>query len=409
MVQNALIPAEEALSIVLESATALPAVDTPLTQCADRVLGEDIEALRTQPPFNASAMDGYAVRQNDINELPATLKVVGTSRAGMPFNGQAQPGEAVRIFTGAVVPDGLDSIVIQENTKRINDDEVSVIERVQKGKFIRPAGLDFTLGDTLLIAGETVSPASIALAASMNHSTLPVIAKPRVALIATGDELVLPGDTLSEGQVIASNTFGLVAAIEKRQAEVIDLGIIPDNADELSSGFENAMNQGADIIVTTGGASVGDHDLILPVAQSLGFEILITKIAMRPGKPFIFGKLKRNDKTVYLTGLAGNPVSSLVAFSVFVAPLIDVLSGQPHRTENRQTAQLGRDLPANDERAEYMRGSLSQTQTGDLIATPFEKQDSSILTNLVKANCLIYRPVQAPAAQAGEKCEIIPL
>ena len=342
-------------------------------------------------------MDGYAVRQDDICALPATLKVIGQSRAGEPFNGKVGKGEAVRIFTGAVVPSGADSIVIQENTTS-HEGSVTVNEGVAAGKFIRKAGMDFNEGEVLLYAGDAVTSNRLALAASMNHAKVPVFRKPVIALISTGDELVMPGSATGAGQIIASNTFGLGASISNTGGRLLDMGIVEDTRLALKEAFQSAINEGADVIVTSGGASVGDHDLILPVAKDLGFEIEITKIAMRPGKPFIFGKLATGDRAVILTGLAGNPVSSLVAFTVFVKPLIQTLAGKKPEAVAMQNAVLGKDLPENDERAEYMRAVLSRGKNGELVATPFDRQDSSMLANMVRADCLVYRPVRAPAA-----------
>ncbi|MEM9277006.1 MAG: gephyrin-like molybdotransferase Glp [Pseudomonadota bacterium] len=403
---NRLIPAEEALNIVLAGIRPPGIEHVPLGDAHERILGSDLASLRTQPPFDASAMDGYAVRQEDIQSLPASLKLIGQSRAGEPFDGSVGKGEAVRIFTGAVVPEGADSIVIQENTTA--DSELTTVNSgVEAGKFIRKAGLDFKQGEVLLQEGNALTSSRLALAASMNHATLPVFRKPVVALISTGDELVMPGQTTGEGQIIASNTFGLAASITKCGGQLIDMGIVVDEREALSGAFEDAINRNCDVIVTTGGASVGDHDLVLPVAEALGFEFEITKIAMRPGKPFLFGKLQRDGKTIYMTGLAGNPVSSLVGFNVFVKPLVQLLGGQKPETVTMQSAILGRDLPENDERAEYMRATLERGENGERIATPFSSQDSSMLANLVRADCLLYRPVKAPAARKGEACKIV--
>ena len=401
-----LIPAEKALKIVLDGATAIGEEMVPLTQAANRILSKDLQSLRTQPPFDASAMDGYAVLQSDLDELPANLTIVGESKAGTPYYGQVENGEAARIFTGAVVPQGADTIIIQENTSSA-DDRVEILEGNSKGRFIRPAGLDFTKGETLLYSKDVLTPYRLSLAASMNHAMLPVYKKPHVAMISTGDELVMPGEATLPGQIIASNTFGIAASIKNCGAEVLDLGIAGDTKDALLFKLEDALFQGADIIVTTGGASVGDHDLVQPVAKQMGFEFEIAKIAMRPGKPFLFAKIKHEGRTVYLTGLAGNPVSSLVAFNVFVKPLIHVLSGRDGSAITHVPAVLGSDLPENDERAEYMRARLELSEDGKRIAVPFTKQDSSMLANLVRADCLVYRPVKAKAAKAGEACEVV--
>lgn len=404
---DTLIPADEALNIVLSGVKPTDTETVNLQEAANRIISEDLAALRTQPPFDASAMDGYAVRSADIGSLPVSLNVVGESRAGVPFSGNLGAMEAVRIFTGAVVPEAADSIIIQENTKPGEGGLVEILSGVEPGKFIRPAGLDFTEGDTLLRSGEALTSSRLALAASMNHAELQVYKRPTVALISTGDELVMPGEATSPGQIIASNTFGLASSITNCGASLIDLGIVIDTREALFDALKEAVNLGADMVVTTGGASVGDHDLVLPVAQDFGFEFTIAKIAMRPGKPFLFGTLEHAGKTVYLTGLAGNPVSSLVAFNVFVKPLIEALSGTKAGGMRYLNARLGCDLPENDERAEYMRAVTSTNSSGDRIATPFAKQDSSMLANLVRADCLVYRPVRAPAAKMGDQCEIV--
>ncbi|MEM7068186.1 MAG: gephyrin-like molybdotransferase Glp [Pseudomonadota bacterium] len=407
-IPNQLIPAEDALQIVLADVSALEAETVDLKGANNRILASDLSALRTQPPFDASAMDGYAVRQVDIANLPATLKLIGQSRAGEQYLGNLGSGEAVRIFTGAVVPNGADSIIIQENTEA-SGESVTVLQGVEKGRFIRKAGLDFKEGEVLLKAGDMLTSSRLALAASMNHAKVPVVRKPTVALLSTGDELVMPGHATGPGQIIASNTFGLAASIENTGGRLIDLGLVADTSEALKNTFGSAIEQGADVIVTTGGASVGDHDLVLPSAKALGFEFEITKIAMRPGKPFLFGKLKMAERTIYLTGLAGNPVSSLVAYNVFVRPLIQTLGGGRGDAIAMQQAILGRDLPENDERAEFMRAVLAKSENGKLIATPFTSQDSSMLANLVRANCLLYRPVNAPTAKAGDPCQIVPI
>ena len=401
-----LVPADEALEIVLRNAQPVGRSSCKLRDAAGLTLCEDLSSLRTQPPFDASAMDGFAVRQSDLENIPADLNLIGESRAGTPFSGKVEDGEAVRIFTGAVLPEGADTIVIQENTQ-FSETNVKVLSDCPTGKYIRPAGLDFSEGEVLLKSGDMLTPYRLALAASMNHATVPVFKRAKVALVSTGDELVMPGEAIGPGQIIASNTFGIAASIANCGGEVADLGIAEDSREALKSKLEEAINSGSDIIVTTGGASVGDHDLVMPVAQSLGFEFEIAKIAMRPGKPFLFAKLQHDGRTTYLTGLAGNPVSSLVAFNVFVKPLINALSGRAIETLKPLPAVLGRDMPENDERAEYMRATLEISEDGRRIATPFTKQDSSMLANLVRADCLVYREVKAPASAAGDPCQIV--
>ncbi len=403
-----LVPADKAWAIITAGAGPLDVERIALADTAARVLGEDLAALRTQPPFDASAMDGYAVRQADLADLPASLAVIGTSAAGHPFNGPLGPGQAVRIFTGAQVPAGADTIVIQENTTT-DVDSVTVLEPATPGRYIRRAGLDFAEGEVLLEKGRLLDAQSVALAASMNHATVPVFRKPAVAIIATGDELVAPGGELAAGQIIASNSYGLGAIARAAGAHVMDLGIVADTRQALGEAARRALDDGADLIVTIGGASVGDHDLVAPAMRELGFEFAFAKIAMRPGKPLLYATHEHSGRTVRLVGLAGNPVSSLVSAQVFVRPLINLLAGRPAHAVEPIGGRLGRDLPANDERAEYMRATAIRSKDGTIIATPFENQDSSMLANLTRADCLVIRPVAAPAAREGEPCELVPL
>lgn len=401
-----LVPADEALATVLRDVHPTPTQWVKLIEAGGRTLADDLAARRTQPPFDASAMDGYAIRHEDLATLPARLRLVGVSRAGEPFESPIGPGESVRIFTGAVVPEGADTIVIQEDAE--SDGETVVVkEPVSRGRYVRPAGLDFSSGDVLLARGDVFSANRLALAAAMNHPDVPVHRSPVVALLATGDELVPPGQAMNAGQIIASNTFGLASAIQTAGGVLVDKGIVADNESALAEAITDCISLGADVIITTGGASVGDHDLVLPVARECGFDFEIAKIAMRPGKPFLFGRLNQEGRTVYLTGLAGNPVSSLVAFSVFVKPLIHALNGRKPETVTHLKARLGRDLPRNDGRAEYMRAVLTIGPDGERIATPFEKQDSSMLAKLVEANCLVYRAVNAEPAKNGDSCAIV--
>ncbi len=403
---KSLIPAGEALDIVLSDVEPCGIEEVGLHEAANRRLARDIPSLRTQPPFDASAMDGFAVRQADVIELPADLTIIGESRAGVPYERSLGEGQAVRIFTGAVVPEGADTIIIQENTE-FSGSSVRVLTGTPEGKFIRKAGLDFKEGEVILGSEDVLSPNRLALVASMNYAKVPVRKNATVATISTGDELVLPGEATGPGQIIASNTYGITASAKNCGANVIDMGLVADTKDALREAFQSAISKGADVLITTGGASVGDHDLVMPVAMEMGFEFEIAKIAMRPGKPFLFARYKHDGRTVYLTGLAGNPVSSLVAFNVFVKPLINLLSGEPAEKLKPLPAVLGKDLEENDERAEYMRGTLEISADGQRIATAFTKQDSSMLANLVRADCLIFRAVKAPAAKAGDPCEIV--
>ncbi|GIL03402.1 MAG: molybdopterin molybdenumtransferase MoeA [Alphaproteobacteria bacterium] len=401
-----LVPAAEALRLVLEGAQPEREETVALADAAFRVLSRDLAAKRTQPPFPASAMDGYALRADDIASVPATLRVTGQAAAGHPFAGTVGPGEAVRIFTGAPVPAGADTVVMQENTSR-DGDAVTVLRSAEMGKSVRPAGLDFAAGDLLLKRGDLLGPVQLALAASMNHARVPVFAQPRVALIATGDELVAPGGEPGDGKIIASNTFGLAALIGASGGAVIDLGIAGDTRAALEAALAAAVDAGADLVVTTGGASVGDHDLVKPALLALGAELQFEKLAIRPGKPMLSGRLERGDRVVRFLGLAGNPVSSLVAAHVFVRPLVARLAGRPPHEAVPVRAVLGGDAAANDERQDYLRARVSGGADGVLVASPFAVQDSSMLAVLARSQGLVVRPPHAPAARRGEPCEII--
>ena len=401
-----LVPAEEALAIILENAEPRASEHVALKFAGGRVLAEDLAAGRTQPPFPASAMDGYGVRASDVATVPVTLKIVGEAAAGNPFAGSLNAGEAVRIFTGAPVPPGADTIVIQENTTA-QPGAVTILQPSTAGRFIRPEGLDFRTGDVLLHQGDLIDPQRLSLAAAMNHARLPVYCKPRVALFATGDELALPGEKTGAGGIIASNTFGLAAMVRAHGGEVDDFGIIRDTREALDAALTSAIDGGADLLLTTGGASVGDHDLIVPALKALGADIRFSKIAMRPGKPLIFATIVRGGRTLRALGLAGNPVSSIVAGYRFVAPLVTKLAGLPMRQAEPLDAIFGSALPANDEREEYMRATIRRLDGGVLEASPFEKQDSSMLANLARADALVIRPANAPEARPGDPCKII--
>ncbi len=399
-----LLPVADALARVLESARdALPAEMVPLAEARGRTLAQDVAALRTQPPFPASAMDGYAVRAADIASVPAKLKVIGESAAGRRFKGTLAQGEAVRIFTGAPVPDGADTILIQENT-RAEDGIVIALESEMQGRYVRRAGLDFSAGDILLHRGRRLGPPELALAAAMNHPALPVTRKPRVALLATGDELVRPGEEAGPDQIVASNTFAVRAYAENAGADVIDLGIAGDRFEDIERAIRRARDMGADVLVTLGGASVGDHDLVQTALSREGMELGFWRIAMRPGKPLMHGRIG----DMRILGLPGNPVSAIVCGYLFLVPLVRALSGDPQAGEDRsELAVLASDLPENDSRQDYMRARIIGMQDGHPLVEAFGKQDSSMLRILSDAQCLIMREPHAPAAKAGETCRMM--
>jgi molybdopterin molybdotransferase len=400
----ALMPVADALSAVLAGAAAIPAEMVALDEAHRRVLARDLTALRTQPPQAMSAMDGYAVRSADTSSVPPRLKVIGEVAAGRPFDQLLRPGEAVRIFTGGVVPDGADAVVIQEDTAR-DGDTVIVNDAVTTGKNIRPAGIDFRQGDVLLRAGSRLTDRDLSLAAGMNHPHLMVRRRARVAVLATGDELVMPGTAPGPGQIVYSNGFALRALARAEGAETIDLGIAADTVAATTDGIRRARDCGADILITTGGASVGDHDLVKQSLESEGVTMAFWKIAMRPGKPMMHGRLG----AMRVIGLPGNPVSSYVCGFLFLVPLIRALSGRSDIQHRLEPALLGRDLAANDIREDYLRARLEARADGTLVATPVNHQDSSLLANLSFAQALVIRPPFAPAATAGSPCSILRL
>ncbi|HYE01356.1 MAG TPA: gephyrin-like molybdotransferase Glp [Alphaproteobacteria bacterium] len=397
-----MISVAQALERIGERLTPTPAETVALPLALGRVLAEPAIARRTQPPTAVSAMDGYAVRGADVAAVPATLRIVGEAPAGRAFAGTVGSGEAVRIFTGGTVPDGADCIVIQEDTER-QGAAVTVLSPGEPGRHIRPAGLDFTAGAVGLEPGRVLSAADIALAAAMDLPWLAVRRRPRIALLATGDELVRPGEAAGGDRIVNANSSGIAALAVEAGAEVIDLGIARDEAAALEG--LAAQARGCDLIVTSGGASVGDHDLVRAVLGEGALDLAFWRIAMRPGKPLLFGTLAGTP----LLGLPGNPVSSLVCSLLFLQPAIRRLLGLPLRAAARTRADLGRDLQANDGREDYLRARLSFDDQGRPVATPFPRQDSSMLSLLAAADCLVVRAPNAPAAKAGDGVDIVPL
>ncbi|MDQ0469297.1 molybdopterin molybdotransferase MoeA [Labrys wisconsinensis] len=399
-----LLPVADALAQVLAGVEALPVERVPLLEARGRVLAETLVARRTQPGFDASAMDGYALRAAEAAE-GAALTVIGESAAGHAFSGRFATGEAVRIFTGAPVPDGADAVLIQENARR-EGDVIRVTVAPRPGQNIRRRGLDFRDGDPALAAGKRLGPRDLALAAATNHPALPVHRRPRVAILATGDEIVLPGAPAGPHQIVASNTFALAAMAQAEGADVIDLGIAGDTMAALEAAIRRARDAEADVLVTIGGASVGDRDLVQAALTREGMSLGFWKIAMRPGKPMMHGGLGR----MRILGLPGNPVSAIVCGVLFLVPLIRALSGRGDRTLARRPARFAVDWPANDFREDYLRATFALDAAAELpMVTPFAVQDSSMVSVLAGADCLAIRPPHAPAAQAGDPCEIIDL
>lgn len=400
----ALMPVSDALAAVLAGAEPLPEEMISLDEAYHRVLARDVVARRTQPPQAMSAMDGYAVRAADAATIDSELTVIGEVAAGRPFEGTVGAGEAVRIFTGGVVPFGADAVVIQEDTVAAGK-RITIKEAAIAGRHIRPAGVDFREGDVLLRKGSRLTQRDLALAAGMNHPHLAVVRRPKVAILATGDELVMPGTTPGHGQIVYSNGYALHALARSEGAETIDLGIAADTLEATTAGIRRARESGADVLITTGGASVGDHDLVQQALRDEGIAMAFWKIAMRPGKPMMHGRLG----AMGVIGLPGNPVSSYVCAFLFMVPLIRALSGRSVIHHRRERAVLGRDVGANDQREDYLRAHLEERDDGTRVVVPVNHQDSSLLANLAAAQVLLVRAPFAPKAEAGTACEVLRL
>jgi molybdopterin molybdotransferase len=399
----ALMQVAEALAQVLADAKPLPAEAAQLIEAHGRVLAENILALRTQPPADVSAMDGYAVRAADVGKAPAWLALIGEVAAGHPFDGTVGAGQAARIFTGGVLPPGADTVVIQENTKR-EGDTVLVTAPAPEGRNVRRAGLDFSEGDTLIVQGRRLTDRDLALAAAANHPMVAVHRRPKLAVLATGDELVLPGSTPGPGEIVYSNGYALSALALGEGCDVMDLGIVPDRLAETAAAVRRAADAGADILVTSGGASVGDYDLVQQALAAEGLALSFWKVALRPGRPMMHGRLG----DMHVLGLPGNPVSAYVCAVLFLLPLIRRLAGRSDVEPAPESAVLGSALPANDERTDYLRAKLVPGPEGP-IATPCPVQDRSMLLPLSQADCLVVRAPFAPAASAGSRCSILKL
>jgi len=349
-------------------------------------------------------MDGYALRSADTTAAPASLTVVGESAAGLAFKGALGAGEAARIFTGAPMPDGADCIVIQEEVSR-EGEQIRVSAAVPAGDNLRPAGMDFRDGEALIPSGRRLSPRDVALAAAANHAALSVRRRARVAIVATGDELVKPGGTLGPAQIIASNNFAIAGIVEACGGVAIDLGIAVDDLGALKAAVAQARDADVDVLVTLGGASVGDHDLVQKALVSSGMELGFWRIAMRPGKPLMHGRLG----PLRVLGLPGNPTSSVVCAILFLRPLLRALHGETDPgADPSQAARLGVDVAANGVRQDYMRVSLKHNDDGILLATPVANQDSSLVKTMARADGLIVRPPHAPPGHAGDPCRVIP-
>jgi molybdopterin molybdotransferase len=400
---KALLPVADARSRLLAAAAPITdIVEVPLGEADGRVLAADLAARLTQPPFDASAMDGYAVRAEDASTVGTELSVIGTASAGHAFDGTVGPCETVRIFTGAPLPQGADSVLIQEDAERIADDRIRTGFAVVEGRHVRPRGQDFAEGEIVLTRGTALDFAHLTVAAAMNHPTLGIYRRPRVAILATGDELVAPGGVPDTAQIIASNTFGVAGLVRSNGGEVIDLGIVKDNQADIAAAVKRAQLEKADVLVTLGGASVGDHDLVQSTLKGAGMELDFWRIAMRPGKPLMVGSLDG----MQVLGLPGNPVASLVTSLLFLEPLLRKLAHLSDRSREVMgvTAEA---LKANDQRQDYIRASVTRDADGTLIAEAFSKQDSSMMKIFSRSDGLIVRPPHAPELAAGAPCPIL--
>lgn len=393
-----MISVAEAIAKVKSGFSLLAQEQVSLENALGRVLANDLTSRLSHPPVAVSAMDGYAVRAEDVKTVPVTLKQIGLSQAGGGFPGTVGVGETVRIFTGAPLPSGADSIVMQENTER-KDNVITVLKSVTAGKFVRPKGLDFSEGDVLLEKGRVLSARDLGLAAAMNYPWLCVRRRPRVAIVATGDEVVMPGESMASSQIVSSNSIAVAGYIKALGGEALNLGIAKDTPEHLAETLTGA--KGADLLVTIGGASVGDFDFVREVTDEN--EVGFYKIAMRPGKPLIFGQVG----TTPLLGLPGNPVSAGVTSFLYMKTAFDVMLGTGDGERPLMSALSGIDLAENDQRQDYLRAMLATNGDGDLIATPFQGQDSSMMARFAAADCLIVRPPHAQAVKKGEKIQII--
>jgi molybdopterin molybdotransferase len=393
-----MISVEEAVARITSAFSPLEVETVGIGAADGRVLAQDVLARHDQPPFSVSSMDGYAVRATDASRPGARLKVIGAAPAGHPFLAKVGANQTVRIFTGGVVPDGADSIVIQEDAVEENGD-VKLNVAATTGRHIRIAGLDFRSGEVLARQGQRLTARDLALIAAGDLGLVTVRRKPRIVIAATGDELSPPGTERRPGGIVASSGYALGAMIERWGGIPIDLGILPDTQEAIASIADHARS--ADVVVTIGGASVGEHDLVQKALGPRGFELDFWKIAMRPGKPLIFGRLGATP----LLGLPGNPVSSLVCAMLFLQPAIATLLGTSS-SDNHMTARLLTDLNTNDSRQDYLRARLDR-RNGEHFVAPFAVQDSSMLSLFARADALIIRPPHAPAAKVGDRVSIL--
>jgi molybdopterin molybdotransferase len=394
------ISVEEALARLVQLLAPLPPEQVSIADALGRVLAEDVAARRTQPPFAVSAMDGYAVRAEDLATIPAELRIVAEVPAGAGFGGHVGAGEAARIFTGAPLPAGTDTIIIQEDAQR-EGNRVRILEGAARGRYVRREGLDFHEGDQLMRAGRRLTARDIGLLAAMNRPWLFVHRRPRIGILSTGDEIVMPGDPIGPHQIVSSNSLALAAFVSACGGIAVSVGNAPDDPEALRR--IAAATTGVDLLVTTGGVSVGEHDLVREALAADGLELDFWQIAMRPGKPLMVGRYRGTP----MLGLPGNPVSTFVCALLFLRPALDRLSGVAPSAEAAPTARLGAALPKNDRRQDYLRSRLARGADGTLEVFPFEAQDSSMMRLLAAADCLVVRPPHAPPLAAGANVPII--
>ena len=401
MPQPAMISVDDARTRILSGLAPTAAEIVALASAWNRVTAEPVIARLTQPPSDVSAMDGYALRATD-GGLRASLQVIGAAPAGHPFEGRVGPGQTVRLFTGSVVPDGADAILLQEDTER-SGDIVVVTEAVTAGRHIRRAGQDFSRGDTVIPAGRRMTARDVGLAAAANHPWLSVHRRPRVAILATGDEIAMPGEPIPTGGIVSSNSHALAALVRAAGGEPTVLPIAKDTTEAIAAVADQVA--GFDLLVTTGGASVGDHDLVISGLQTRGLVVDFWQIAMRPGKPLLFGRMG----AVPVLGLPGNPVSAMVCAALFLLPGLALMQGLPAGPPPTVSAVLGAAVKENDRRADHLRATVTTDERGRVVVTPFPVQDSAMLRRLALADALILRAPHAPALPVGAEVTVIRL
>jgi molybdopterin molybdotransferase len=400
-----MISVEDARARILADLRATSAEVVALADVWNRVAAADVIARLTQPPADVSAMDGYALRAAD-GTLGARLDMIGAAPAGHPFEGAVGPGQIVRLFTGSVVPDGADAILLQEDATR-NGETVTVNEAVSRGRHIRRAGQDFARGETVISVGRRITARDVGLAAAANHPWLCVHRRPRIAILATGDEIAMPGEPIPPGGIVSSNAHALAALVRAVGGLPTVLPVAQDTREAVAAVADAVA--GMDLLVTTGGASVGEHDLIISALQTRGLVVDFWQIAMRPGKPLLFGWLGGKRSGVPVLGLPGNPVSAIVCAILFLVPALARLSGLPAAPPPTTTAILGKAVAANDHRADHLRSTVTTDPAGRPIVTPFPVQDSAMLRRLALADALILRPPHAPALPEGADVPVIRL